>query len=127
MKKAAIYCRVAQKDDAEMELQKTQVLQHAAELGYANSVIYADNGASGLTFDRPAFSAMNADIAEGKVDVVLVHSLSCIGRNACETLAWVRRTYRNGVEVLACDGSLDSIENVAITKELFARCRSCVA
>jgi len=34
---------------------------------------------------------------------------------------------RKGVEVLACDGSLDSIENVAITKELFTHCRNRVA
>jgi len=106
-KKAAVYCRVAQKDDAAMELQKERVLRYAAELGYVSPIIYADNGASGLTFDRPAFSAMNADIAAGKIGAVVTLSSSRIGRNTIKTLAWVDKARRKGVVLKAWDGSLD--------------------
>ena len=105
--KAAVYCRVAQKDDAAMELQKERVLRYAAKLGYVNPIVYADNGASGLTFDRPAFSAMNVDIAAGKIDTVVTLSSSRIGRNAAGTLAWMEKARRKGVVLKAWDGSLD--------------------
>ena len=104
---AAIYCRVAQKDDVAMGLQKERVSRFAAELRYTNPIVYADNGASGLTFDRPAFVAMNADIAAGKIYAVIVLSASRIGRNAVETLSWIDKMRRKGIVLKAWDGSLD--------------------
>jgi len=107
-KRAAVYCRLAQADDEAMALQKERALRYAAELGYLNPVMYADNGASGLSFDRPAFSAMNADIAAGKIGAVIVLSVSRIGRNRIETLAWIDKTVRKGIVLKAWDGSLES-------------------
>jgi DNA invertase Pin-like site-specific DNA recombinase len=106
-KRAALYCRLARADDEAMTLQKERVSRFAAELGYIDPIIYADNGASGLTYDRPAFSAMNADIAAGKIGAVVTLSSSRIGRNAIGTLAWMNRTRRKGVVLKAWDGSLD--------------------
>jgi len=109
-KSAAVYCRLAQAtqmDDGAMDLQKQQVLQYAAELGYINPIVYTDNGASGLTYDRPAFSAMNDDIAAGKIDAVIVQSISRIGRSLIETQSWIDRTKRKGITLKALDGSLD--------------------
>ena len=106
-KRAVVYCRLARADDEAMEIQKARVLRYAAELGYTNPIVYADNGASGLTFDRPAFSAMDADIAAGKIAAVVTLSSSRIGRNSIETLSWADKTMRKGVVLKAWDGSLD--------------------
>jgi len=106
-KRAAVYCRLAQTDDEAMALQQARALRYAAELGYANPIVYADNGASGLTFNRPAFSAMNTDIAAGKIDAVVVLSSSRIGRNLVGTLSWIDKTMRKGIVLKAWDGSLD--------------------
>jgi len=106
-KRAALYCRLARADDEAMSLQKERVSRYAAELGYVNPIIYADNGASGLTYDRPAFSAMNADIAAGKIGAVVTLSSSRIGRNAIKTLAWMDKARSKGVVLKAWDGSLD--------------------
>jgi len=106
-KSAAVYCKLAQADDEATVLQKERVSRYAAELGYTDPIIYADNGASGLTFDRPAFSAMNADIAAGKIGAVVTLSSSRIGRNAIEALAWMDKARRKGVVLKAWDGSLD--------------------
>ena len=106
-KRAAVYCRLAQADDEAMALQKERILRYAAELGYTNPIVYADNGASGLTLDRPAFSAMNADIAVGKIGAVIVLSISRIGRNPIELLSWIDKTMRKGIVLNAWDGSLD--------------------
>jgi len=108
-KRAAVYIRVAQAaqiGDEAMALQKEQVLRYAAELGYINPIVYADNGASGLTFDRPAFSAMNSDIAAGKINAVIVNSFSRIGRNSIETLSWIGKIKHQGIALKARDGSL---------------------
>jgi len=106
-KRAAVYCRLAQADDEAMELQKARALRYTAELGYANPIIYADNGASGLDYNRPAFLAMNTDIAEGKIGAVVVLSASRIGRNPVETLSWIDKTMRKGIVLKAWDGSLN--------------------
>jgi DNA invertase Pin-like site-specific DNA recombinase len=106
-KRAAVYCRLARADDRAMELQKERVSRYVAELGYKNPIVYADNGASGLTFDRPAFTAMNVDIAAGKIGTVVTLSSSRIGRNSTETLAWMDKARRKGVVLKAWDGSLD--------------------
>jgi len=107
IKRAAVYCRLAQMDDEAMALQKERALRYAAEFGYLNPIVYADNGASGLSFARPAFSAMNADIAAGKICAVVVLSSSRIGRNLVETSSWIGKTKRKGVALKAWDGSLD--------------------
>ncbi|MCL2300266.1 MAG: recombinase family protein [Firmicutes bacterium] len=119
-KRAAIYCRLAQVDDDAMELQKKRVLQFAAELGHLNPIVYADNGASGITFDRPAFSAINADIAAGKIGAVVVLSSSRIGRNLAETLSWIGKTKRNDVALKAWDGSLDCDAALGAIRDVMA-------
>ena len=119
-KKAAVYCRLAQMDDDAMELQKKRALQYAAELGYLNPIVYADNGVSGLTFDRPAFSAMNADIAAGKIGAVVVLSSSRIGRNSVGTLAWMDKARRKGVVLKAWDGSLDCDAALGAIRDVMA-------
>ena len=83
-------------------------MHYAAELGYVNPITYVDNGASGLSFDRPAFSDMNADIAAGKIDAVIVHSISRIGRNMIETLSWLAKMKRKDIALKVWDGSLES-------------------
>ncbi|MCL2532365.1 MAG: recombinase family protein [Oscillospiraceae bacterium] len=103
-----------------MDLHREKVLRYAAQLGYANPVIYADNGASGLTFDRPVFSAMNTDIVTGKIDAVIFLSLSHIGRNINAIFAWLNRMQNNGVDVIACYGSLAITANWKIENPLLA-------
>jgi len=112
--------QAAREDDAAMDLHREKVLRYAAQLGYANPVIYADNGASGLTFDRPVFSAMNTDIVTGKIDAVIFLSLSHIGRNINAIFAWLNRMQNNGVDVIACYGSLAITANWKIENPLLA-------
>ena len=107
MKKTAIYYRTAQMDDEAMALQMERILRYADELGYTSPVVYADNGASGLIFDRPAFSAMNDDISAGKIDAVIVLSVSRIGRNMIEVQSWIDSIKGKGVVMEAWDGSLE--------------------
>ena len=52
--------------------------------GWIEQKCYIDNGFSGGTFDRPAFSEMMADARSGLINLVLVKDLSRFGRNYLE-------------------------------------------
>jgi len=96
----AIYCRLAQQDDTCMALQKSVVLDYARKQGYTDVAIYADDGASGLDFNRRDFKQLNADIAEGRINVVVVNSLDRISRNVLEIAQWIDEISNKGVTLL---------------------------
>ena len=109
IKKAAIYCRAAIYSPDCMEAQKKAVLRHAMELGYADEkggiLVYADNGVSGIGFDRPGFSEMTADIAKGDIGTVIVKSIDRISRDSSGADKWLDEMRGSGIAVKAMDGS----------------------
>ena len=105
--KAAVYCRLAQKDDDRMDTQRHLVIQYATELGYEDITSYCDNGASGNDFDRPAFIRLNADIAEGKIKVVFARSIDRFGRDFLKTERCLNSMRELGVTVETMDGYCD--------------------
>lgn len=101
-KQTAIYCRTASHEDFGfvLDCQKLQLVRYAKEHGYTNPVIYMDNGFSGLTLDRPAFSKMQQGIREGEISTVLVKDISRIGRSYTDVIRWVLETEQAGIEVV---------------------------
>jgi site-specific DNA recombinase len=89
MPKAAIYCRAACADERALEAQRLSVHCFAKTLGYMDRAEYLDNGVSGLSLDRPAFSQMTADIRTGLISAVLVKNVARIGRNMIDFYAWM--------------------------------------
>lgn len=102
-KMTAIYCRVARTDDYALETQKDYLFRYAEEHGFGNAEVYADNGYSGLSFDRPALLALEADIQAGKVQRVIVKDLSRITRDYIAADAWISKLIANGVAVITTD------------------------
>lgn len=99
--RVALYCRVANESQLCMECQKQELTQYAHSLGYGSPVCYTDNGASGLTLDRPGFRQMEADIQAGGVSAVLVTDFSRLGRDMWQVLRWGDNVKRKGVAVLS--------------------------
>jgi DNA invertase Pin-like site-specific DNA recombinase len=100
--KVAIYIRLACNDDDIIETQKEKVMRFAAEHGYFDVSVYADNGESSSDFiSRPALSMMTADIAAGKTDAVLTASIDRIGRDV--TIRWVDGIIKKGVAFKTSD------------------------
>jgi len=87
-KTTAIYCRVACKDDDALANQELLLRHYAEENGYENIKVYADNGYSGLNYERPAFKLLQADIESGRVGTIIVKEYSRITRNCFDLPGW---------------------------------------
>lgn len=87
---AAIYCRLSKDDEQagesiSIETQKLMLQDFCENQGYSIYDIYADDGYSGLNFNRPDFMRMLEDIDSGKVNLVITKDLSRLGRDYIQT------------------------------------------
>lgn len=104
-KQTVIYCRTASHDDYGFALdgQKGQLVRYAREHGFANPVIYMDNGFSGLSMERPSFVGICRAIQKGQVFTILVKDISRIGRCYIDVKHWILKAEQAGVSVIAID------------------------
>jgi DNA invertase Pin-like site-specific DNA recombinase len=109
-KKTALYCRLAQASDLTIEMQERLLREYAEENGCVSLSSYIDNGASGLTLDRPAMSRLLSDIREGIIDTVVVKDISRIARGLSLLLQFFSEAQKYGVKVVTMvDGELTPI------------------
>lgn len=99
--RVAVYCRVAKESQLAIDCQKNELTQYAHALGHINLAYYTDNGASGLTLDRPGFCQMTADIQAGKIGAVFVKDFTRLGRDMRQVLQWSNSMKRKGISVLS--------------------------
>lgn len=104
-KLTAYYFRAALKTDTlYLENQMQKLLYHATQNGVAAFALYADNGYSGLNFDRPAFSLMQQDMKSGRLEKIVVVSLDRISRNSLDVIAFADCAAGMGVSLEAING-----------------------
>lgn len=70
--------------------------------------VYTDWGISGRKVDRPEYVKLKADIAAGNVGSVCAYSLSRLGRNARELLAFIELAQAHNVPVRTSVESIDT-------------------
>ena len=115
-KMTALYCRLSQEDDRageslSIENQKAMLLQYAREHHFPNPTFFVDDGVSGVTYDRPGFQAMLAEIEVGRVAVAITKDLSRLGRNSALTGLYTNFTFpQNGVRFIAINDNYDTID-----------------
>jgi len=116
----AAYCRVS--SDSEDQLHSyaaqikfyTDLIQKTASWELAD--IYADEGLTGTCLDkRDDFERMMRDAAKGRIDKILVKSISRFARNTRDCLASLRRLTSLGVSV---QFEKESIDTETLTTEL---------
>ena len=73
----------------------------------------ADEYGSGLTLDRPALQKVTEAVAAGKVDVVIVHSRTRMGREWGMTQSYIDLLTRHKVKLLCIRDRLLFDENGA--------------
>ncbi|MFZ2540095.1 MAG: recombinase family protein [Oscillospiraceae bacterium] len=82
----ALYCRLSRDDELAGDSnsivnQKAILKKYADDNGFRNTQLYADDGVSGTTFDRPDFNRMIADVEAGKVGTIIIKDMSRLGRD----------------------------------------------
>lgn len=71
--------------------------------------VYADDGYSGVNFDRPDFQRMIGDIRSGVINCVIVKDLSRFGRNYIEVGRYIEKIFPMlGVRFIAITDNYDS-------------------
>lgn len=107
------YARVSQNDEI-MESSFAQQLSHYGRLIRENpewdfAGIYADDGISGTTIGRPGFASMMEDARSGRIDIILVKSISRFARNTVALLSSLRELRSLGVSVRFERENIDSM------------------
>ena len=102
--RVAAYARVSSDSADQLNSYLAQVDYYTRHIGenpdWELADVYADEGISGLsTRKRDEFNRMMADCRAGKIDRVLVKSVSRFARNAQDTLYFMRELLRLGVTI----------------------------
>ena len=101
--RTAAYCRVSCGKDAMLHSLKAQadyyekLIRNNPEWTFCG--VYADEAFTGTKAERPAFQKMLADCRAGKIDQILVKSISRFARNTVALLTTVRELKTLGVDV----------------------------
>ena len=89
------YCRVSTTNEEQVDSFKSQVTYYKTLIAnnpdWVNAGVYADEGITGTAAEkRPDFMRMIGDCMAGKIDLILVKSISRFARNTVDTLNYVR-------------------------------------
>lgn len=97
---AWLYCRIDAPEDVYgvLKKQKKELYDYADQKGFTVAGTSEDLS-DGLTFDRPGWKNFMEAVTAGTVDVLLVYSLSCIGRDICRTMTCLEQLRQSGVAV----------------------------
>lgn len=112
--RAALYMRLSKDDDgaaesASITTQRQMLRSYAAEHGYAVYDEYSDDGYSGVSFERPEFRRMIADIEAKRVNLVIVKDLSRLGRDYITAGQYTEIYFPSkGVRCIAVNDGYDS-------------------
>ena len=115
--RCAVYARVSVNDsseseftsvDAQVEACRAYIASHRPEGWVALDSNYEDQGYSGGTIDRPALRTLLADMAKGKVDVVVVHRLDRLSRSVADLSDLLPLFTIPGIQLVSVIQSIDT-------------------
>ncbi|MBS4786431.1 MAG: DUF4368 domain-containing protein [Clostridiales bacterium] len=114
----ALYCRLSQEDELAGESNsihnQKQILQEYAERnGFQNPRFFVDDGYSGVTFNRPAYLEMMAEVEAGRVSTIIVKDHSRLGRNRLVVGILLEETFAQyHVRYIAINDGVDTINGI---------------
>ena len=114
-KRCALYLRVSteqQVDGNSLATQKTLLLRHAKERGYAVADFYVDAGLSGKNMNRPELQRLIQDAQRQRFDLVLVWKVDRVSRSMKDLLDLIAVLREHGVEFAAVDQQFDTTDPV---------------
>ena len=118
VRRVAAYCRVStargdQEDSyaLQKETYERMIRSHPA---WICAGIYADGGRSGLRAEcRPEFQRLMTDARAGRIDLILVKSISRFARNIKECIETIRRLRQLGISVCFEKEGLNTLDERA--------------
>ena len=118
----ALYARLSQEDALDGDSnsivnQKAVLTKYASDNGFTNPVFFIDDGVSSVTFDRPNFNRMIAEIEAGNVATVIVKDMSRLGRDYLKVGYYTEIFFvERDVRYIAINDGVDSKKVRAIKK-----------
>ncbi len=114
-KRVVAYCRVSTKQEEQLNSYDTQVAYYIekinAEPNWRFVGIFADKGITGTSVKkRDEFNKMIRLCKKGKVDMIIVKSISRFARNTVDCLQYIRLLKELGVDVYFEEQGIHSIE-----------------
>lgn len=108
-KKICGYCRTAQENLENINLQIETLKNFANKNGFDNVVIFADNGAPGINSDKKEFQKLLNLIKSDKVSTLIVKNISRLGRNHVEVGNLIDVILpKHNVRFISVDENIDS-------------------
>lgn len=103
--RVAAYCRVSTDKDNQIESLEVQYKSYLSKIlshdEWQFAGIYADMGKSGTeTSQRPQFNQLFLDAQKGKMDIILVKSISRFARNIIDCQNYARKLKSLGIELI---------------------------
>lgn len=113
--RVAAYCRVSSEKDEQLNSFEVQVGYYTEKIAsnpeWKNAGIFADEGISGTSLrNRDEFKRMLRHCREGRIDLILVKSVSRFGRNTMDVLDTVRNLLKRNIGVRFEKENLDTRE-----------------
>ena len=112
-KRVAAYARVSDGKDAMLHSLSAQVSYFSAYIqkqpGWDYAGVYVDQALTGTKDSRPEFQRMLEDCRTGKIDILLVKSISRLARNTVTLLETVRELKSLGVDIWFQNENIHSI------------------
>ena len=115
----ALYCRLSRDDEQDglsgsIKNQRSILEKYAAENGFSNPQVFIDDGWSGVTFARPAFTEIMELAEHGKVSTLIVKDHSRLGRNRLIVGQLLEEEFdRMGVRYIAIMDNIDTAKGIS--------------
>jgi DNA invertase Pin-like site-specific DNA recombinase len=120
-KRAWLYCRIDAPEDTHGSLkgQKEKLDSYARQMGF-DIVGASEDLAGGLNFDRAGLNEAMEAAKAGEMDVLVIHSISQIGRDMEKTIDCIRQLNNCGVKLYSpLDGEITIAQQNPICSQLF--------
>ena len=111
--KVGIYSRVSTQEQARegysIGEQVERLKNYCAAKGWILYKTYTDAGFSGANTDRPGMQQLISDVADGKIDMVLVYKLDRLSRSQKDTLYLIEDVFiKNNVNFASITENFDT-------------------
>ena len=111
--RVAAYCRVSIRHEEQYYSLEAQMVHYTDYIernpNWEFVAVYSDIASGVHTVNRPGYRQLMGDYAKGKIDLILVKSLSRFGRDALETIRQARKLKRMNIGIYIEIGGLNTL------------------